>query len=246
MTAEAPRRPVDAGPPLLEVRGLTVSYGRIVAVRGVDLTVPRGHVVALLGPNGAGKTSLLSAVAGVVPASGGTVRLADVDITGRPAHRLAAQGLRMVPETRALFPDMTIEDNLAVGARGGRLRPEDMDRVVAIFPVLGDRRQQRAGTMSGGEQQQLAIGRALVGDPQVLLLDEPSMGLAPRIVAGIMTVLADLTRSGLSVLMAEQNAHAVLGSIDTAIVMDRGQVVVAGPPEEVRPMLERGYLAGDR
>lgn len=233
-----------SGADVLAVADLEVRYGRIVAVHGVSVTVAAGQVVALLGPNGAGKTSLLSAVAGVVGTAAGSVHLEGADITGQPAHRLAARGLRMVPETRALFPDMTIADNLAVGARGGRLTPDDLDRMVAIFPVLGDRRQQLAGLLSGGEQQQLAIARALVGNPRVLMLDEPSMGLAPRIVAGIMTTLRGLTGAGLSVLLAEQNAHAVLGSVDHAVVMERGRVVAAGPPEEIRSTLAEGYLGG--
>lgn len=230
--------------PLLRVKGLRVAYGRIVAVHGVDLDVPRGHVVALLGPNGAGKTSLLSAIAGTVSPAAGTVHLGDADITGQPAHRLAGRGLRMVPEGRALFPAMSIAENLAMGAPGGRLRPEQLQRIVEIFPVLGDRRAQLAGTLSGGEQQQLAIGRALIGDPDVLLLDEPSMGLAPRIVADIMRTLDDLTASGLSVLLAEQNANAVLDSVGTAVVMDRGNVVASGTGPEVREFLSGGYLAG--
>lgn len=231
-------------PPVLQGHDLTVTYGRIVAVDGVDLAVPPGHIVALLGPNGAGKTSLLSAVAGVVRAAAGTVRLDGDDITGQPAHRLAARGLRMVPEGRALFADMTVADNLAVGAPGGRLSTEDLARVIEVFPVLGDRRQQLAGTLSGGEQQQLAIARALVGHPRVLLLDEPSMGLAPRIVSGIMATLADLTAEGLSVLLAEQNANAVLDTADAVLVMDRGRVIHTGTPAEVRPALAQGYLAG--
>lgn len=230
-------------PPVLHAEGLLVRYGRIVAVQDVGLSVAEGQVVALLGPNGAGKTSLLSAVAGLVPATG-TVQLDGEDINGQPAHRLAARGLRMVPESRALFPDMTVAENLAVGAHDGRLAPLELERVTTIFPVLGDRRGQRAGTLSGGEQQQLAIGRALIGHPRVLLLDEPSMGLAPKIVSSIMTVLADLTGSGLSVLLAEQNAHAVWDSVDTAILMERGRAVTVGTPAALRPRLEQGYLAG--
>jgi branched-chain amino acid transport system ATP-binding protein len=200
--------------------------------------------MALLGPNGAGKTSLLSAIAGVVPAAAGTVTLDGADITGRSAHRLAAAGLRMVPETRALFPDMTVADNLAVGAPGGRLDDAALDRIVEVFPVLGDRLRQQAGTLSGGEQQQLAIARALIGEPRVLLLDEPSMGLAPRIVASIMATLAELTAGGLAVLLAEQNANAVLGTVDRALVMDRGRIVTEGTPDVVRQTLSQGYLGG--
>lgn len=229
--------------PVLRVTGLSVSYGRIVAVQDVSLSVAEGQIAALLGANGAGKTSLLSAVAGLVPATG-DVELDGHDISGQQAHRLAARGLRLVPETRALFPDMTVAENLAVGANDGRANAQQLDRVTTIFPVLRDRQGQRAGTLSGGEQQQLAIGRALIGEPRVLLLDEPSMGLAPRIVASIMSVLADLTGSGLSVLLAEQNAHAVLDSVDLAVLMDRGRAITVGTPDELRPRLKQGYLAG--
>jgi branched-chain amino acid transport system ATP-binding protein len=229
---------------VLQLTDLHVRYGPIEAVRGVDVELPRGTLLALLGPNGAGKTSTLSAIAGLHAPSAGRVCMHGDDITGQPAHRLARRGIRMVPETRGLFADMTVIDNLAVGAVGGRLRPAELDRIFEVFTVLGKRQGQRAGNLSGGEQQQLAIARALVGEPTVLLLDEPSMGLAPRIVAEIMRVLRRLAGDGLSVLLAEQNAHAALSAVDDVVLLDRGRVAVRGRPDDVRSRVLGGYLSG--
>jgi ABC-type branched-subunit amino acid transport system ATPase component len=229
----------------LQVSGLTVAYGNVVAVRDVSFDVPERQVVALLGANGAGKTSLLGGVCGLVRTSGGTVRVGGADITGLAAHKVARRGVRLVPETRALFPDLTVVENLQVGA--GRLaraeRNRRVERAVALFPVLGTRAGQHAGTMSGGEQQMLSIARALAAEPQVLLLDEPSMGLAPKVVASIVAAIARLRDEGLTVLVAEQNARAVLPLADRAVLMSRGRVVLDGTATEVGERIDaEGYL----
>jgi branched-chain amino acid transport system ATP-binding protein len=231
----------------LEIHELTVAYGNVVAVRGVSFVVPERQVVALLGPNGAGKTSLLGGVSGLIRTSSGRVLVGGTDITALPAQKVARRGLRLVPENRALFPDLTVLDNLHVGA--GRLRRAERDRRVArafdLFPVLGKRAGQAAGTMSGGEQQMLSIARALSAEPRVLVLDEPSMGLAPMIVASIVETIGRLRDEGLTVLVAEQNAHAVLPVADRAVLMARGRVVHDGSAAEVRAHIDaEGYLGG--
>ncbi|MEV0717515.1 ABC transporter ATP-binding protein [Asanoa sp. NPDC050611] len=231
----------------LEIENLTVAYGNVVAVRGVSFVVPERQVVALLGANGAGKTSLLGGVSGLIRASSGRVRVGGVDISGLPAQKVARRGLRLVPESRALFPDLTVLENLHVGA--GRLHRAERDRRVErafdLFPVLGRRSRQAAGTMSGGEQQMLSIARSLAADPRVLVLDEPSMGLAPMVVASIVETIARLRDEGLTVLVAEQNARAVLPVADRAVLMARGQVLREGPAAEVREQVEaEGYLGG--
>ena len=235
-----------AGPlPALEVDGLTVAYETAVAVRSVSLAVPERTMLALLGPNGAGKTSLLSAVAGLLPARAGEVRLRGRRVSGLPAHGVPRAGIRLVPENRALFPDMSVAESLAVGLGPARDpgRSARLDRVHALFPVLGQRSKQVAGTLSGGEQQMLSIARALVGDPAVLVLDEPSMGLAPRVVLSILDAVAGLRDGGLTVVVAEQNARAVLRVADAAVVLARGQVLARGTAAEVGALVEsEGYL----
>jgi len=231
----------------LEVRGLTVQHRNAVAVRDVSFTVPDRALVALLGPNGAGKTSLLGALSGLLPRAGGEVLLGGRDIAGLPAQRVARAGVRLVPENRALFPDMSVLENLQVGA--GRLPKNELatrlGRAFDLFPRLAERLQQTAGTMSGGEQQMLSIARALVADPQVLLLDEPSMGLAPKVVASIVQAVGQLRDAGLTVLVAEQNARAVLPVADRAVLMARGRVVLEGTADDVRVHIEaQGYLGG--
>jgi branched-chain amino acid transport system ATP-binding protein len=231
----------------LEISDLTVAYGNVVAVRGVSASLPEGTLVALLGPNGAGKTSLLSAVAGLVPASGGRVSVGGEDLGRRPAQRVARSGVRLVPENRALFGDMTVVENLQVGiGRAGRAETQRrIDRAFELFPRLAERTGQVAATMSGGEQQMLSIARALVAEPTVLLLDEPSMGLAPMVVTSIVEAVGRLRDEGLSVLVAEQNARAVLPVADRALVMARGRIVLEGSAAEVREHVETsGYLGG--
>ncbi|MEO9191141.1 MAG: ABC transporter ATP-binding protein [Acetobacteraceae bacterium] len=217
---------------LLEITGLRAGYGHVEVLHGVSLTVPEGRIVAIVGPNGAGKTTLMGAVMGLLARRAGEVRY--LGAPAGPTEALVAAGAIMVPETRALFTDMSVEDNLLLGfyprRRAGErdARPAMRD-VYAIFPRLEERRRQRAGTLSGGERQMLALGRALMGNPRLLLLDEPSLGLAPRIVREIFHVLTDLRGRGLSILLVEQNARAALQVSDYGYVLEMGEVVAEGP-----------------
>ncbi len=235
----------EPAPVALEVDDLSVAYGDVEAVAGASLQVPERSLVALLGANGAGKTTLLSAIAGLLRPRAGAIRLAGQDITGVPAHRVSRQGLRLVPESRALFGDMTVAENLAVGlaATNGVERQGRLDRVFTLFPVLEQRKEQTAGTMSGGEQQMLSIARALVADPKVLVLDEPSMGLAPLVVTSILDAVASLRDQGLTVVVAEQNARAVLRVADQAVLMARGRTVAQDSADAIARHIEgHGYL----
>ncbi len=219
--------------PLLAVRGLRVRYGKVEALRGVDVSVGRGRIAAVIGPNGAGKTTLLSAVAGLLPCAAGRIALDGAEIAGAAVEENVARGMSLVPETRALFAGMTVEDNLRLGAfslpRAGRGRWAALrDEVFRIFPRLRERRRQLAGTLSGGERQMLALGRALMASPRLLLLDEPSLGLAPRVVREIFEVVVELRRRGVSVLLVEQNARAALQIADEGFVLETGEVTLAG------------------
>jgi branched-chain amino acid transport system ATP-binding protein len=221
------------GSPLLEVRDLGVRYGRVAALRGVSLRVERGRITTVIGPNGAGKTTLLAAVAGLLPADGGEVLLDGRSIAGDPVEENAARGVSLVPETRELFTGMTVEDNLLLGAfplpRAGRgVRSALMEEAYGIFPRLGERRRQLAGTLSGGERQMLALARALMARPRLLLLDEPSLGLAPIVVREIFQVIVGLRARGVSILLVEQNARAALQIADDGFVLETGQVTLAG------------------
>jgi branched-chain amino acid transport system ATP-binding protein len=216
--------------PLLAVAGLHAGYGRVSVLHGVSLTVPAGHIVAIVGPNGAGKTTLMAAVMGLLPRQG-TVRFAGAP--AGPTEEMVAAGAVLVPETRALFTDMSVADNLLLGAwsrrRAGRGdRDAALREVFALFPRLSERKRQRAATLSGGERQMLALGRALMARPRLLLLDEPSLGLAPRIVADIFRVLERLRAQGLAILLVEQNARAALAVADHAYVLELGAVVLHG------------------
>ena len=234
---------------VLEVDDLSVSYRTIRAVSGVSFSVGRGEVVALLGANGAGKSTLLRAVAGVLTPGAGRVRFEDTDITGWASHRVARRGLRLVPEGRGLLARMTVWENLLMGqyatAAGTR---RDLDAVLDRFPVLGQRRTQIAATLSGGEQQMLAIARALVARPTLLMLDEPSLGLAPRLVRQIFDVVAELKREGVTIVLVEQNARQALGVADRcrAYILETGRVVLAGPATELAAGedVQRAYLGG--
>jgi branched-chain amino acid transport system ATP-binding protein len=220
----------------LEVIGADVHYGQVHAVRGVDLHVDDGEVVVVVGPNGAGKSSLLNAVSGLVPLTGGTVRVHDRDVTGLEPHRIARTGLVQVPEGRRVFGPLTVEENLRQGAYALRDRArtaELFEQVVAMFPILGQRRRGAAGLLSGGEQQMLAFGRALMADPQALMLDEPSMGLSPALVDQVIEAVRAIASRGLSILMVEQNASAAFDVADRAYVLDQGSVVLTGPVSEV-------------
>ncbi len=232
---------MSAAVPLLEVRGLAVRYGEVAAVREVSLRVERGRIVTVIGPNGAGKTTLLSAVAGLLPCASGEVLFEGAPITGAEVEANVARGISLVPETRELFSGLSVEDNLVLGAFARPRARRDLDalrrEVLAIFPRLGERRGQLAGTLSGGERQMLALGRALMASPRLLLLDEPSLGLAPLVVREIFHVIVDLRRRGVSVLLVEQNARAALQIADDGYVLETGEVSLSGPASS---------LAGDR
>lgn len=237
-----------AGAPLLQVSGLHVSYGKVEAIHGVDLVVPAGAIVTVIGPNGAGKTTLLSAIMGLLP-SRGSITLDGVLQTQPEIERMVAQGLNLVPEKRELFGEMSVEDNLLLGAfqryrQGKRDQAESMEDVFALFPRLKERRRQLAGTLSGGERQMLALGRALMAKPRLLLLDEPSLGLAPRIVKEIFQIINELKRRGVAILLVEQNARAALQTADYAYVLETGDVVLSGPATELAndPRVVESYL----
>jgi branched-chain amino acid transport system ATP-binding protein len=243
----------SSGGPLLEVRDLAVSYGGAVqALRGVSLAVQEGTVVALLGSNGAGKTTLLRTLSGTLRLHRGRVESGQVtyrgdDLKGRDAAACVASGLVQVPEGRRIFTRLTVEENLRAGGLGVRdssARSPDYERIYEMFPVLADRRAQRAGLLSGGEQQMLAMGRGLMARPHLLLLDEPSLGLAPRIIGQIGEVIREINRQGTSVLLVEQNATMALGVADMAFVLDVGKVSLSGPAAELAETdaVQRLYL----
>ena len=213
-------------------RTSTTSYGSIEALRGVSLAVPKGEVVAILGANGAGKSTLLHTISGLLRPKAGSVIYQGVDITHLAPEKIAARGMCQVPEGRRLFRELSVQDNLVVGSSGRKdwrgTLTDDIAYVYELFPILGERRKQPAGTLSGGEQQMLAIGRALIGRPQLLLLDEPSMGLAPLVVERIFEALAKLNKEGLTMLMVEQSAEMALSLAHRGIVLQTGQVVVSG------------------
>jgi len=230
---------------LLCTERLHAGYGKIVAVRDFDLSIEEGEIVALLGANGAGKSTTLGAIAGVVEVKSGRVLLGGRDVTSFAAERLVRLGLSLVPEGRRIFSRLTIAENLAVGASGrGGKDAETEDRVLDLFPILRERYGLPAGTLSGGEQQQLAIGRALMARPRVLLLDEPSLGLAPILVKKIFELVAQLRREqGLTILLVEQNVHRSLEIADRAYVMRVGQVIAEGTRDELlRGRVMQAYL----
>jgi branched-chain amino acid transport system ATP-binding protein len=211
---------------LLEVRQLEVHYGGIRAVKGIDLDVGQGELVCLIGANGAGKTSTLKAICRLIPSSAQKIRYSDTDLAGARVHELPRRGLVMVPEGRGIFPRLTVHENLAMGAyaRGGG----DPEAHYATFPRLKERRHQIAGTLSGGEQQMLAIARALMGEPRLLLLDEPSMGLAPMMVAKIFDIVREIAARGVTILLVEQNARLALEAASRGYVMESGTITLSG------------------
>ena len=228
---------------MLEVRDLGSRYGRIPALQRVDLYVDAGELVALVGANGAGKTTLLRTISGVQPASGGTLRFEGADVMRSTARERVRRGIVQVPEGRQVFAPMSVEDNLLLGAFA-RGSAATLDTVWAMFPVLRDKRAQPAGMLSGGQQQMLAIGRALMADPRLLLLDEPSMGLAPRLVAEIYGHVAALKARGTTVLLVDQNARAALAIADRGYVMETGRIVLHGVASELLrdPQVQQAYL----
>ena len=237
---------------LLELRGLHAGYGRAEVLHGIDLQVRQGEVMTLIGPNGAGKTTTLHAIMRLIPARG-ALMFDGADIAGARTEELVARGLSLVPETRALFREMSVHDNLLLGfwqrwRRGARDRDVILAEVFAIFPRLRERLGQPAGTLSGGERQMLALGRALMGRPRLLLLDEPSLGLAPLVTREIFAVLARLRAEGLAILLVEQNARAALALADHAAVLEMGAIALAGPAATlaVDPRVRSVYLGQAR
>jgi branched-chain amino acid transport system ATP-binding protein len=234
---------------LLKVEGLEVAYGAIQVVWGLDLAVGRGQVVSILGPNGAGKTTTFRAVAGLVPARGGRIVFAGQDLTARPAHERVRHHLCLVPEGRQLWPRMSVEENLLMGAFSPPLRPRagaNLERVYAMFPRLRERRGQPCGTLSGGEQQMCAIGRGLMAEPLLLLLDEPSLGLAPMLVDQVFEMIGRIAGEGVTILLAAQNAGAALAVSHYAYVMEAGRIALEGPSPDLLASdhVRQAYLGG--
>ncbi|HEX7247021.1 MAG TPA: ABC transporter ATP-binding protein [Actinomycetota bacterium] len=231
---------------MLAVEELTVAYGAVVAVRGISLQVAPGEIVAALGPNGAGKTTLLRTIAGALRPQHGSVTFEGAALTGLTPEAVVRRGVVLVPEGRHVFPGLTVEENLTIGGIARTDREElraDTERWLARFPILGERASQMAGTLSGGEQQQLAIARALMSRPRMLLLDEPSLGLAPIFVDRIFELIEELREGGVTVLLVEQNVHRALEIADRAYVLSVGSVVAAGPTDQLMEGdLERSYL----
>jgi branched-chain amino acid transport system ATP-binding protein len=231
---------------LLDIKGLKVGYGGIQAVRGIDLQVDEGELVCLIGANGAGKSSTLKGLMGLVHHSG-EIRFGGERLDGHPTHAIAGLGMALVPEGRGIFARLTVAENLDMGAYTrsdvAQVR-QDMDRVYALFPRLAERRAQLAGTLSGGEQQMLALGRAMMARPRLMLLDEPSMGLAPLMVQKIYQTIAEIAREGVTILLVEQNAHLALQVSQRGYVMESGSVVLSGASTELasNPMVKAAYL----
>jgi branched-chain amino acid transport system ATP-binding protein len=236
--------------PLLELAKVEVAYGGIQAVKGITLAVAAGELVCLIGANGAGKTTTLKGICGVQPVKAGTIRYAGGDITGKPAFQLVRQGLAMVPEGRGVFGALTIEENLAMGAyvRSDKAAiRDDVERVYTLFPRLKERRRQTAGTMSGGEQQMLAMGRALMSRPKLLLLDEPSMGLAPLMVQKVFETILTVSAEGVTILLIEQNAKLALEVSHRGYVMESGEITLQGDAKQLLddPAVRAAYLGED-
>ena len=222
---------------LLEMRKIAVNYGKINAIRDISIAVPEGKIVTIIGGNGAGKTTTLRAMSGMIPISAGEILFEGQRIDHLPAHKVVAHGIAHVPEGRRIFKDMTVEENLRTGAFLRRDKPEverDLEKVYDRFPRLRERRVQRAQTMTGGEQQMLAIGRALMSKPRLLLMDEPSMGLAPVIVEEIARIIEEINAQGLSVVLVEQNAELALELAHHAYVLETGNTAMEGPAHELR------------
>jgi branched-chain amino acid transport system ATP-binding protein len=237
-------RSVNGSEPLLELVDIRAGYGPIEVLHGVSLSVPVGGLVALLGPNGGGKSTTLRVCCGLLPISGGELRLAGRVINGAAAHDLARLGVCTVPEGRGIFPNLTVRENLWLATGTGVTRDVVETRAFERFPRLAERRNQLAGTLSGGEQQMLAIARALASDPVLLILDEISMGLAPLIVSNLYETVGELAKSGLSILVAEQFAQTVLPIAQSAAIMLHGQIVRAGDPAAIEEELATAYLGG--
>ena len=237
----------DARTPLLEVCELDVAYGGIRAVRGVSLEVREGEIITLIGANGAGKSTLLRAISGLLRPRGGEVRFSGQSLTGMPAHDIVGLGVVHVPEGRHIFAELTVRENLELGAYLRADTPAIAAEIAAVyerFPLLGARRRQAAGTLSGGEQQVLAIARALLGHPRLLMLDEPSMGLSPRLVREIFALIREINAEGMTILLVEQNAHMALSIAHRGYVLETGRILLSGPATELAqmPQVQQAYL----
>jgi branched-chain amino acid transport system ATP-binding protein len=236
---------------MLDVSDLVTAYGKIEALKGVSLHVEAGKITCLLGPNGAGKTTLMMTIAGILKPRRGSIRLADTELTGLSPARIVARGVALVPENRLVFPQMSVRENLLAGAYQRNDKAEivaDLERMFARFPRLRERHQQLAGTLSGGEQQMLAVARALMSRPRVLLMDEPSLGLAPIIVAEIFSIVGELNRDGTTIFLVEQNAHMALQVAHQFFLMEQGRITFKGMPGQLAEdeVIQRAYLGTRR
>jgi branched-chain amino acid transport system ATP-binding protein len=236
---------------MLDVSDLVTAYGKIEALKGVSLNLEAGKITCLLGPNGAGKTTLMMTIAGILQPRRGSIRLAGNELVGLSPARIVAQGVALVPENRLVFPQMSVRENLLVGAYQRNDKAEidaDVERMYARFPRLHERREQLAGTLSGGEQQMLAVARALMSRPRLLLMDEPSLGLAPLIVAEIFSIVSELNRDGTTIFLVEQNAHMALQVAHQFFLMEQGRITFRGMPGQLAEdeVIQRAYLGSRR
>jgi branched-chain amino acid transport system ATP-binding protein len=236
---------------MLDVSDLVTAYGKIEALKGVSLNLEVGKITCLLGPNGAGKTTLMMTIAGILQPQRGSIRLAGSELVGLSPARIVAQGVALVPENRLVFPQMSVRENLLVGAYQRNDKAEidaDVERMYARFPRLHERREQLAGTLSGGEQQMLAVARALMSRPRLLLMDEPSLGLAPLIVAEIFSIVSELNRDGTTIFLVEQNAHMALQVAHQFFLMEQGRITFRGMPGQLAEdeVIQRAYLGSRR
>lgn len=236
---------------MLDVSDLVTTYGKIEALKGVSLQVEGGKITCLLGPNGAGKTTLMMTIAGILRPRRGSIKLEGTELVGLSPAKIVSRGVALVPENRLVFPEMSVRENLLAGAYQRRDKSEiaaDMERMYARFPLLKERREQLAGTLSGGEQQMLAVARALMSRPRVLLMDEPSLGLAPLVVAEIFDIVAALNRDGTTILLVEQNAHLALKVAHQFFLMEQGRVTFRGTPGQLAEdeVIQRAYLGTRR
>jgi branched-chain amino acid transport system ATP-binding protein len=232
---------------MLEVRGIETHYGNIPALKGISIDVPEGGVVAIIGANGAGKTTLMKTIAGVLRPRSGTVSFLGEEITGLPSHKIVGRGVALVPEGRAILARMTVRENLEMGAftqRDAKAAVRDMDRAMERFPVLKERAWQLGGSLSGGEQQMLAIARALMSAPKLLLLDEPTLGLAPLVVADIFSIIREINAAGTTILLVEQNVKQALKVSSYTYVLETGKIALSGPSKELlqEPRIKASYL----